>query len=1077
MADFASLVLSVDTTGLKKGERALNETTRAGVATERAVKGTGRGFDKAGRSASTATPKVAAFGVATDTTRGMALAATRALTAMAVSLGAVIVAGVGLNKFVGATVEADASQAQLAAAILSTGGAANRTLDQLNQHAAALQGVTNFGDEATNAMQGLLLTFTAIQGDVFDQATVAVLDLATAMGTDLNAAALQVGKALNDPVLGMTALSRSGIQFTQAQKDVVAAMVETNDIAGAQAIILAELEKQFGGSAEAARGTLGGALRSLSNAFGDLFEISGEGSAALRAAVESLIDTISDPKFVSSIQSAGVALFRMAEVGLKAMAGLVAIFLATGQFVEDFKGQIIAAALVLTVVYTPAIVAATVATAAWVASLITVRGALIATGIGAVVVVAGMLINRFLLLVEKTGSVGDAFNLLKDVAVEAFGRIGTAFEIVPAAVSLGALKMAHFFSQNLYKMAFDFALFTQDIAEGLNNLFGTSLSGMSTSGLYGSGLGQAMRALGTDVAFAEARVNGLSDALTAPLKSIDALRDAMADANGEIIPAGEASEVLAAELDAVNDALSGSGGTTAAAKELADVFKDQLSSAVDSVANAFGDWISSGFQNFKGMMDSIVNSFKSMISQLISTAIANPIKLALGIGGGAATTAATTAAGGAAGAAAGGGGLLGNALGGFGTAGGGILGGLGGGTGALGGLGNALSGGLGNVFSVGANAAAAGGGIMATLGAAVPIIGAIGLAFSLFRTKTKQLDAGIIATVTGMDTLVQSFNTVEKSRFFGLFKSVSTTISGASAATTDAITGVVDALQGGVLASADALGIAGDTFADFSHRMQVSTKGLSEEAANDKIQAALMGMADAMAGMVSGLDAFARDGEGAATTLERLAFDLSTVNNVFRDLGFAAYNVSLAGADAASQFADLFGSLQNFTAASSAYYDQFFTNDEKMANATSRLTESLAALGVNFVPDTRAGFRDLVETAMLGGDSDLAANLIMLAPAFASVTEAANTLSDAILLSINENAFATGVDFRRGLARAAGGIEYTPQQSQAEMLAELKALNARIDVLQSTSEITANSSSQTAENTDYSNALTLEAAT
>jgi hypothetical protein len=51
-----------------------------------------------------------------------------------------------------------------------------------------------------------------------------------------------------------------------------------------------------------------------------------------------------------------------------------------------------------------------------------------------------------------------------------------------------------------------------------------------------------------------------------------------------------------------------------------------------------------------------------------------------------------------------------------------------------------------------------------------------------------------------------------------------------------------------------------------------------------------------------------------------------------------------------------------------------------------------------------------------------------------------------------------------------------PQQSQAEMLAELKALNARIDVLQSTSEITANSSAQTAENTDFSNALTLDAA-
>jgi hypothetical protein len=90
--------------------------------------------------------------------------------------------------------------------------------------------------------------------------------------------------------------------------------------------------------------------------------------------------------------------------------------------------------------------------------------------------------------------------------------------------------------------------------------------------------------------------------------------------------------------------------------------------------------------------------------------------------------------------------------------------------------------------------------------------------------------------------------------------------------------------------------------------------------------------------------------------------------------------------------------------------------------------------------------------------------------------QAAAQAQAAMFSSINENDFATGVDFRRGLARASSGIEYSPQQSQAEMLAELKALNARIDMLQSTSEITANSSRQTAENTDFSNALTLDAA-
>jgi hypothetical protein len=102
-------------------------------------------------------------------------------------------------------------------------------------------------------------------------------------------------------------------------------------------------------------------------------------------------------------------------------------------------------------------------------------------------------------------------------------------------------------------------------------------------------------------------------------------------------------------------------------------------------------------------------------------------------------------------------------------------------------------------------------------------------------------------------------------------------------------------------------------------------------------------------------------------------------------------------------------------------------------------------------------------------------NKALLAQVFAA--EDAAAAINRLTASFSENAFATGVDFRRGMARASNGIEYSPQQSQAEMLAELKGLNARMDLLQSTSEITANSSSQTAENTDYSNALTLDAQT
>lgn len=169
-----------------------------------------------------------------------------------------------------ANIQAEA-EAQLAAAIKSTGGAAGLTARQMKELASELQGLTNFGDEATIQAEALLLTFTNISGDVFPRTVKAILDVSTAMKQDLKTSTIQVGKALNDPKEGLTALRRVGIQFTDAQERMIDKMLETNDLAGAQAVILAELERQFGGSAEAAREATGETV-ALSNAFGDLKE-------------------------------------------------------------------------------------------------------------------------------------------------------------------------------------------------------------------------------------------------------------------------------------------------------------------------------------------------------------------------------------------------------------------------------------------------------------------------------------------------------------------------------------------------------------------------------------------------------------------------------------------------------------------------------------------------------------------------------------------------------------------------------------------------------------------------------------
>lgn len=206
-------------------------------------------------------------------------------------------AGVGtlvgvMRKVIGETAEAEAVQAQLAARIKSTGSAAGQSVEALNAHAEALQKVTTFSDEAIGSAQALLLTFTNIRGDTFKEATEAVLDMSTALGQDLSTSALQLGKALNDPIKGVTALGRAGVQFSEAQKALIKGFVETNDLASAQALILRELETQMGGSAEAARNTLGGALQHLSNMWGELFEATDEATTGIVNDINLIADNL-----------------------------------------------------------------------------------------------------------------------------------------------------------------------------------------------------------------------------------------------------------------------------------------------------------------------------------------------------------------------------------------------------------------------------------------------------------------------------------------------------------------------------------------------------------------------------------------------------------------------------------------------------------------------------------------------------------------------------------------------------------------------------------------------------------------
>lgn len=168
------------------------------------------------------------------------------------------------------------AEAKVAQAIKATGGAAGFTAEELKRQASALQGITRFGDERIlNDVTAQLLTFKEISGDTFTRAQTAALDLATTLDGDLKSASIMLGKALNDPAKGLSAMSRAGVTFTETQQEVIKGLAKSGQIAQAQKLILDEIASAYGGQAEAARKAGTGILEAWSNTWGDLKEIVG----------------------------------------------------------------------------------------------------------------------------------------------------------------------------------------------------------------------------------------------------------------------------------------------------------------------------------------------------------------------------------------------------------------------------------------------------------------------------------------------------------------------------------------------------------------------------------------------------------------------------------------------------------------------------------------------------------------------------------------------------------------------------------------------------------------------------------
>lgn len=152
----------------------------------------------------------------------------------------------------------------------------NAALASLKKSADELGKATLFDEEDFTKGFKLLTSFKTIGVSSYEGVAKTAADMAQVLDQDVNSTLLQVAKALEAPDVGLTALQRSGTRFTDAQKKQVKEMVKANRTAEAQAFILEELERQYGGAAEAAGVGLAGAMDTLGEETRDAMEELGE---------------------------------------------------------------------------------------------------------------------------------------------------------------------------------------------------------------------------------------------------------------------------------------------------------------------------------------------------------------------------------------------------------------------------------------------------------------------------------------------------------------------------------------------------------------------------------------------------------------------------------------------------------------------------------------------------------------------------------------------------------------------------------------------------------------------------------
>ena len=293
---------------------------------------------------------------------------------------------------------------------------------------------------------------------------------------------------------------------------------------------------------------------------------------------------------------------------VSAVMSVRGVFGSTFSFiVENIDTALIAAALYATYIggrFVVASIAAAYANGAFALSLAGVGTAFKALQVimmrflpFAVILGVAKLIEVFMRLVKGAGSVGEAFSLLNDVAVEAFGRIGTAFDIVVTAINAGSLSISSYFMKQIASMGASFVEFSQEVIISLNEMFNTNLSLPSQEPFQKMALDAI--AMSDAAQAANDKIAAMKDELASPMQSWAALKAAIAAGTEEVTFFGDASAAATDKAGAGVEKLT------------------QQQETMKSIAEGIRSSFSEAFMSMVDGTKTVLGAFKDMVRQII----------------------------------------------------------------------------------------------------------------------------------------------------------------------------------------------------------------------------------------------------------------------------------------------------------------------------------------------------------------------------------------------------------------------------------------------------------------------------